>query len=89
MARPGSILHSRWDPHQHFGDADPLKDIAAIHNVSRVIKGDKTYDPAAIERALGIVPRSRKQTAPTATDAANPFGVAPIPEPSSVVRARR
>ncbi len=41
-------------------DGDPAKDIAAIRNVSSVIKGGKIYDPAAIETALGIAPRPRK-----------------------------
>jgi imidazolonepropionase-like amidohydrolase len=39
-------------------DGDPTRTIADIRNVSTVIKGGKVYDPAAIERALGISPRN-------------------------------
>ncbi|MGH8172928.1 MAG: amidohydrolase family protein [Rhodanobacteraceae bacterium] len=38
-------------------DGDPSKNIADIRNVSTVIKGGKVYDPAAIEKSLGIAPR--------------------------------
>jgi len=41
-------------------DGDPLKDIADIRKVATVIKGGKVYDPGAIEKALGIAPRSSK-----------------------------
>jgi imidazolonepropionase-like amidohydrolase len=39
-------------------DGDPTKNISDIRNISTVIKGGKIYDPAAIEKALGIAPRS-------------------------------
>ncbi|HVF70156.1 MAG TPA: amidohydrolase family protein [Chthoniobacterales bacterium] len=38
-------------------DGDPIKDMRDIRKVSTVIKGGKVYDPAAIEKALGILPR--------------------------------
>jgi imidazolonepropionase-like amidohydrolase len=38
-------------------DGDPSKNIAAIRKVATVIKGGKIYQPASIERALGIAPR--------------------------------
>jgi imidazolonepropionase-like amidohydrolase len=38
-------------------DGDPTKDIGDIRKVSTVIKGGKVYDPAAIEKSLGIAPR--------------------------------
>jgi imidazolonepropionase-like amidohydrolase len=38
-------------------DGDPTKNIHDINNITTVIKGGKVYDPAAIERALDIVPR--------------------------------
>jgi cytosine/adenosine deaminase-related metal-dependent hydrolase len=37
-------------------DGDPTKDIRDINKITTVIKGGKVYDPAAIERALGITP---------------------------------
>jgi Amidohydrolase family len=42
-------------------DGDPTKDIRDINKITTVIKGGKVYDPAAIEKALGIAPR---ETAP-------------------------
>ena len=39
-------------------DGDPAKDIRDIRNVDTVIKGGKIYDPAKIEQALGVAPRS-------------------------------
>jgi hypothetical protein len=39
-------------------DGDPTKDIRDINKITTVIKGGKVYDPAAIEKALGIAPRS-------------------------------
>lgn len=39
-------------------DGDPTRTLADIRRVSTVIKGGKVYDPAAIEQALGISPRS-------------------------------
>jgi cytosine/adenosine deaminase-related metal-dependent hydrolase len=39
-------------------DGDPSKNIADIRNVAVVIKGGKVFDPAAIEKALGIAPRA-------------------------------
>ncbi|MEH6419128.1 amidohydrolase family protein, partial [Pseudomonas sp. CGJS7] len=37
-------------------DGDPLKDMEDIRKVEMVFKGGKRFDPAQIERALGIVP---------------------------------
>jgi Amidohydrolase family len=39
-------------------DGDPVARIADIEKVDLVIKGGKVYEPAKIEQALGIVPRS-------------------------------
>jgi imidazolonepropionase-like amidohydrolase len=38
-------------------DGDPTKNIHDISKITTVIKGGKVYDPADIEKALGIVPR--------------------------------
>jgi imidazolonepropionase-like amidohydrolase len=38
-------------------DGDPTKNIRDMSKITTVIKGGKVYDPAAIEKALGIVPR--------------------------------
>ena len=38
-------------------DGDPLKNMRDIRNITTVIKGGTLYDPAAIEKALGIAPR--------------------------------
>ena len=38
-------------------DGDPSKNIADIENVDLTIKGGRTYEPAKIEAALGILPR--------------------------------
>jgi cytosine/adenosine deaminase-related metal-dependent hydrolase len=38
-------------------DGDPLADMRQIRNIDVVFKGGKLFDPAAIERALGIRPR--------------------------------
>jgi hypothetical protein len=38
-------------------DGDPMKNIQDINKITTVIKGGKVYDPAAIEKALGIAPR--------------------------------
>ena len=38
-------------------DGDPTKNIRDIDKITTVIKGGKVYDPAAIEKALGIAPR--------------------------------
>jgi hypothetical protein len=38
-------------------DGDPTKNIQDIRRITTVIKGGKMYDPAAIEKALGIAPR--------------------------------
>jgi len=42
-------------------DGDPTKNIRDINNIATVFKSGKVYDPAAIEKALGITPR---KTAP-------------------------
>jgi hypothetical protein len=41
-------------------DGDPTKNIRDINNITTVIKGGKVYDPAAIEKALGIAPRKTR-----------------------------
>src|SRR5439155_1581478 len=41
-------------------DGDPTKNIRDINNITTVIKGGKVYDPAAIEKALGITPRETR-----------------------------
>jgi len=38
-------------------DGDPTQNIRDISKIKTVIKGGKLYDPAAIEKALGITPR--------------------------------
>lgn len=38
-------------------EGDPTQSIADVRNVKMVIKAGRIYDPAAIERALGIEPR--------------------------------
>jgi hypothetical protein len=38
-------------------DGDPTQNIGDIRKITTVIKGGKLYDPAAIEKALGITPR--------------------------------
>jgi hypothetical protein len=38
-------------------DGDPTKNIGNLDKIATVIKDGKVYDPAAIERALGIAPR--------------------------------
>ena len=38
-------------------DGDPTKKIRDLRKITTVIKGGKVYDPAAIEKALGITPR--------------------------------
>ena len=38
-------------------DGDPTKNISDIRKVDTVLKGGRVYDPAAIEKAVGIAPR--------------------------------
>ncbi len=38
-------------------DGDPAQNIRDIRKITTVLKGGKVYDPAAIEKALGIAPR--------------------------------
>jgi imidazolonepropionase-like amidohydrolase len=38
-------------------DGDPTQDIRDTNKITSVIKGGKVYDPASIEKALGIAPR--------------------------------
>ena len=38
-------------------NGDPTQNIHDINNVTTVVKSGKIYDPAAIEKALGITPR--------------------------------
>jgi imidazolonepropionase-like amidohydrolase len=40
---------------------DPIQNIRDTKKITTVIKGGKVYDPAAIERALGITPRQGAQ----------------------------
>ena len=44
-------------------DGDPTKNIRDINKMTTVVKGGKVYDPAAIEKALGITPRTNSQRA--------------------------
>jgi len=37
-------------------DGDPAKNIRETRNITTVIKGGKVFDPAAIEKAMGITP---------------------------------
>jgi imidazolonepropionase-like amidohydrolase len=39
-------------------NGDPTKNIRDINNITTLIKGGNVYDPAAIEKALGITPRT-------------------------------
>jgi len=41
-------------------DGDPTQNISDIRKVSTVLKGGRVYDPAAIEKALGIQPRTTR-----------------------------
>ncbi len=41
-------------------DGDPTKNIRDINNITAVIKDGKVYDPADIEKALGITPRETR-----------------------------
>ena len=43
-------------------DGDPSKNIADIRKVTTVLKGGRVYDPAAIEKTLGIEPRAAHGT---------------------------
>jgi imidazolonepropionase-like amidohydrolase len=38
-------------------DGDPTRDIRDLDAITRVVKGGRVYDPAALERVLGIAPR--------------------------------
>jgi imidazolonepropionase-like amidohydrolase len=38
-------------------DGDPTQNIRDINKITTVIRGGKVYDPAAVEKALGIAPR--------------------------------
>lgn len=38
-------------------DGDPTKDIRDLRKITKVIKGGKVFDPAEIEKTLGILPR--------------------------------
>jgi imidazolonepropionase-like amidohydrolase len=38
-------------------DGDPTKDMRDLGKITQVIKAGNIYDPAAIEKALGITPR--------------------------------
>jgi len=42
-------------------EGDPVRDIHDITKVATVIKGGKVYNPASIEKALGIAPRKAAQ----------------------------
>ena len=43
-------------------DGDPTKNIGDLSKITTVIKGGKVYDPKAIEKALGIVPRETERS---------------------------
>ncbi len=45
-------------------DGDPTKNIRDLDKITNVIKGGKIYDPAAIEKGLGIAPRQTKPERP-------------------------
>jgi imidazolonepropionase-like amidohydrolase len=38
-------------------NGDPTRNIRDIDKITTVIKGGRVYDPMAIEKALGVVPR--------------------------------
>ena len=38
-------------------DGDPTKEIRDVRKITTVIKGGRVYDPAKIEKLLGITPR--------------------------------
>ena len=57
-------------------DGDPTKNIRDINRITTVIKGGKVYDPAAIEKALGITPRDN--CSPVAYELGNAGGDWPI-----------
>ena len=38
-------------------DGDPTRNMRDLDKTATVIKGGQVYDPAAIEKALGIAPR--------------------------------
>src|SRR5205809_5723447 len=42
-------------------EGDPTQNISDINKIATVIKGGKIYDPAAIEKALGVAPRQVSQ----------------------------
>ena len=42
-------------------DGDPTKNMRDLYKLTTVIKGGNIYDPAAIEKALGIGPRRDPQ----------------------------
>jgi imidazolonepropionase-like amidohydrolase len=42
-------------------DGDPTKNIRDLEKVTTVIKGGKVFDPSAIEKSLGILPRTAGQ----------------------------
>jgi hypothetical protein len=39
-------------------EGDPTKNISDLGRITAVIKAGRVYDPAAIEKALGITPRA-------------------------------
>src|SRR5437899_13043304 len=42
-------------------DGDPTQNIRDINKITTVIKCGKIYDPAAVEKALGVAPRHARQ----------------------------
>ena len=42
-------------------EGDPTQNISDINKIATVIKGGKIYDPAAVEKALGVAPRQVSQ----------------------------
>ena len=41
-------------------EGDPTKNMSDLRKITTVIKGGQVYDPAAIEKALGITPREAR-----------------------------
>ncbi len=57
VAGERGVIAPGWLADMVLVDGDPLADIEAIRRVHRTIKGGVVYDPAALEQALGLLPR--------------------------------
>jgi hypothetical protein len=57
-------------------DGGPTKNNRDLHKITTVIKGGKVYDPAAIEKALGIAPRHTNRRRALSKDVTWYFGIA-------------